>query len=156
MQYWLMKTEPSTFSFDDLMNAPRRTTSWDGVRNYQARNFMQEMKVGDQVIIYHSSAEPPGAAGIAEVAREAQPDLSAFDPKDHHYDPDSKREAPRWFCVDVRGVEPLERFVSLEELRGNPALSGMRLLQRGNRLSVLPVSAAEFRAIRAMAKRTPR
>ncbi|MBC7894540.1 MAG: EVE domain-containing protein [Cytophagaceae bacterium] len=156
MQYWLMKTEPATFSFDDLMKAPKRTTSWDGVRNYQARNFMQQMKVGDQVIIYHSSAEPPGAAGIAEVAGEAHPDLTAFDAKDDHYDPGSTRDAPRWFVVDVRGVEKLERLVALEELRGNPALADMRLLQRGNRLSVLPVTAAEFREVRAMAKRKPR
>jgi predicted RNA-binding protein with PUA-like domain len=156
MNYWLMKTEPSTFSFDDLMKAPKKTTTWDGVRNFQARNFMQQMKVGDQVIIYHSSAEPPGAAGIAEVAREAEPDQTAFDAKDDHYDPDSKREAPRWFCVAVKGVEKLERLVSLEELRGNAALKDMRLLQRGNRLSVLPVTAAEFKEVRAMAKRKPR
>ncbi|MGQ0648862.1 MAG: EVE domain-containing protein [Gemmatimonadaceae bacterium] len=157
MNYWLMKTEPETFSFADLMRAPKKTTAWEGVRNFQARNFMRDgMKVGDRVFIYHSSAEPPGVAGIAEVASEAYPDPTAFDPKDAHYDPGSKRESPTWMMVDVRGIEALPRLVSLEELRGNSALSSMRLLQRGNRLSIVPVRAAEWNAIIAMAKRQPR
>ena len=155
--YWLMKTEPETFSFADLMKAPKRTTGWEGVRNYQARNFMRDhMRPGDQVFIYHSSAEPPGVAGIAEVVGPARPDPSAFEAKDPHYAPGSKREAPTWMMVDVRGIEPLERFVSLDELRANPALSEMRLLQRGNRLSIVPVTAGEWREIRAMAKKRPR
>jgi predicted RNA-binding protein with PUA-like domain len=152
-----MKTEPETFSFDDLMKAPRRTTGWEGVRNYQARNFMRDgMRVGDLVFIYHSSADPPGVAGIAEVASTAYPDPTAFDPADPHYDPGSKRDAPTWMMVDVRGVEPLERFVPLDELRANPALAKMRLLQRGNRLSIVPVTPAEWAAIRAMARRPAR
>lgn len=156
-QYWLMKTEPDVFSFADLMRAPRQTTSWDGVRNYQARNFMRDgMKIGDAVLIYHSNAEPPGVAGIAEVASGAHPDQTAFDKNDPHYDPSSRRASPAWWLVDVRGVEALPRFVSLEELRANPRLAGMRLLQKGNRLSVLPVSELEFREICAMAARSPR
>lgn len=152
--YWLMKTEPETFSFDDLMKAPKRTTAWEGVRNFQARNFMRDqMRVGDRIFIYHSSAEPPGVAGIAEVASAAYPDPTSFDRNDPHYDPTSRREAPTWMLVDVRGVEPLPRFVPLEELRANPKLAGMRLLQRGNRLSIVPVSAAEWKEICAMAAR---
>ena len=156
-RHWLMKTEPASFSFGDLMKAPRRTTSWEGVRNYQARNFMRDdMRVGDVVLIYHSSAEPPGFAGVAAVVSAPHPDLTAFDPGDSHYDPSSKREAPTWIVVDVRGVEPLERLVALDELRANPRLAGMRLLQRGNRLSILPVTAAEYREVRAMARTKPR
>jgi predicted RNA-binding protein with PUA-like domain len=152
-----MKTEPESFSFDDLMKAPRRTTGWDGVRNYQARNFMRdEMRVGDRILIYHSSANPPGVAGIAEVASAAYPDRSAFDRSDPHYDPDSRPESPQWMMVDVRGVEPLPRFVSLEELRANPKLATMRLLQRGNRLSITPVTSAEFREVCAMAATRPK
>jgi predicted RNA-binding protein with PUA-like domain len=155
--HWLMKTEPESFSFTDLMKTPNRTTGWEGVRNYQARNFMRdEMRPGDRVFIYHSSAEPPGVAGVAEVVGTARPDPTAFDPKDPHYDAGSKREAPMWMMVDVRGIEALERLVSLEELRANPALTGMRLLQKGNRLSIVPVTAEEWREIRAMAKRKPR
>ena len=152
-----MKTEPDAFSFDDLMRAPKRTTAWEGVRNYQARNFMRdEMRIGDQVLIYHSNAEPPGVAGIAEVASAPHPDLTAFDPKSEYHDPSSKRDAPTWMLVDVRGVEALPRLVSLEELRGNPKLAQMRLLARGNRLSITPVTAAEFREVVAMARRAPR
>jgi predicted RNA-binding protein with PUA-like domain len=145
--YWLVKTEPETFSFDDLMSAPRRTTGWDGVRNYQARNFLRSMKKGDAVLVYHSNADPKAVVGTAEVAREAYPDPTQFDPKDDHYDPDSPRDDPRWSQVDLRGVEKLRHAVSLDEMKRAPELRGMRLLQRGNRLSVLPVTVSEFLAI---------
>jgi len=150
-KYWLMKTEPSVFSFDDLMRAPKRTTHWDGVRNFQARNFMRdEMKVGDGVFIYYSSTDEPGVAGIAEVAREAYPDPSAFDRKDTHYDPSSKPEAPTWFVVDVRGVEKLPTYVPLAKMRTVKALEGMRLLQKGNRLSITPVTPKEWEVVRSL------
>lgn len=150
-KYWLMKTEPSVFSFDDLMRAPKRTTHWDGVRNFQARNFMRdEMKAGDGVFIYYSSTDEPGVAGVAEVAREAYPDPSAFDKKDPHYDPASKPDAPTWFVVDVRGVEKLPAYVTLAQMRTVKALEGMRLLQKGNRLSITPVTEKEWETVRAL------
>ena len=152
MRYWLTKTEPTTFSFDDLLRAPRKTTGWDGVRNYQARNFLREMRKGDPVLVYHSNADPKAVVGIAEVAREAYPDPSQFDRKDDHYDPDSSPDDPRWFQVDVRAVEKLPSPVTLEQMKAAKELRGMPLLQRGNRLSVLPVSEAEFRAIVRMGK----
>jgi predicted RNA-binding protein with PUA-like domain len=147
-----MKTEPDVCSFDHIWRAPRRTTGWDGVRNYQARNFMRDlMQPGDEVLIYHSNAAPPGIAGIAVVASTAYPDPTQFDPKDPHFDAASTRDEPRWVQVDVKAVRKLPRYISLEELRGNPRLSTMRLLQRGNRLSITPVTAAEWKAIVAMA-----
>jgi predicted RNA-binding protein with PUA-like domain len=150
-KYWLMKTEPSVFSFDDLMQAPKRTTHWDGVRNYQARNFMRdEMKPGDGVFIYYSSTDEPGVAGVAEVAGEAYPDPSAFDKRDPHYDPASKPDAPTWYVVDVRGVEKLPAFVTLAQMRSIKALEGMRLLQKGNRLSITPVTRKEWEVVRAL------
>jgi len=152
VRHWLLKTEPTTFSFDDLLRAPRKTTGWDGVRNYQARNFLREMKKGDAVLVYHSNADPKAVVGIAEVAREAYPDATQFDPRDDHYDADSSKDDPRWFQVDVRAVEKLASPVTLEAMKAARALSGMALLQRGNRLSVLPVSEAEFRAIVKMGK----
>jgi predicted RNA-binding protein with PUA-like domain len=145
--YWLVKTEPETFSFDDLMRAPRRTTSWDGVRNYQARNFLRSMKKGDGVLVYHSNVDPKAVVGTAEVVREAYPDPTQFDRKDDHYDPDSSRDDPRWSQVDLRGVEELGRPVALDEMKRAPALRAMQLLKRGNRLSVLPVTEEEFRTI---------
>jgi len=148
MAHWLLKTEPETFSFDDLMRAPRKTTGWDGVRNYQARNFLRDgMKQGDQVLIYHSNAEPPAVVGIAEVVREGYPDPTQFDPDDDHYDPESKREEPRWYQVDVKAVRKLPRPVTLPEIRETKALSKLPLVQRGQRLSVQPVGAAEFALI---------
>lgn len=150
-KYWLLKTEPSVFSFDDLMKAPSRTTHWDGVRNYQARNFMRdEMKIGDGVFVYYSSTDEPGVAGIAEVVREGYPDPSAFDKKDPHYDPASKQEAPTWFVVDIRGVKKLPSYVTLAQMRGTKSLEGMRLLQRGNRLSVTPVTQKEWDVVCAL------
>lgn len=147
-RYWLLKTEPSTFSFDDLWNAPKRTTFWDGVRNFQARNTMRDlMKPGDRVFIYHSSTDPTGIAGIAEVVKGGYPDPTAFDPKDSHYDPKSKRESPSWFGVEVKAVKRLPEIITLERLRKTKGLEKMVLLQKGSRLSVQPVSADEWQVI---------
>ena len=143
-----MKTEPTTFSVDDLAALPDRSTGWDGVRNYQARNFMRdEMRTGDQILLYHSSCEVPGVVGVMEVVGEARPDPTALDPDDPYFDPDSDPDAPHWMMVDVRLARALARTISLEELRGVPELDGMQLLRRGNRLSVMPVTAAEFKCV---------
>ena len=150
-QYWLLKTEPNAFSFDDLWKAPKRTTFWDGVRNFQARNTLRDkMKVGDLVFIYHSSTDPTGIVGVAEVVREGYPDPTAFDPDDSHYDPKSKRESPTWYVVDVKAVERIDPMITLEELRTVKGLEKMVLLQRGSRLSVQPVSPAEWKVIRGL------
>jgi len=151
-RYWLMKSEPDVFSFDDLWKAKRRTTMWDGVRNYQARNFLRDaMQVGDGVLYYHSNAKPPGIAGFASVVRAGYPDPTQFDPADPHHDPGSDPEDPRWFAVDVRAEERSPSFVSLEDLRDHPQLAKMGVLQRGSRLSVQPVTAAEWKAVRKLA-----
>jgi len=148
MNYWLMKSEPSCFSLDDLQRAPNQTTSWDGVRNYQARNFMRDqMQVGDQVFFYHSNCQPPGIAGIAEVVRTAYPDHTAFDPESDHPDPKSTVDNPRWFMVDVRFRKKFDHVISLDELKKQPQLEGMQLLKKGNRLSVLPVKREEWQVI---------
>jgi predicted RNA-binding protein with PUA-like domain len=147
MAFWLMKSEPDEFSIDDLASAPDKTTAWFGVRNYQARNFMlKQMQVGDGVFFYHSSCPDPGIAGIAEVSSTAYPDTSQFDRKSPYFDPKAKRESPRWFNVDVRFLRKT-RLVSLPELRSHRELSRMRTLARGNRLSITPVSAAEWEFI---------
>jgi predicted RNA-binding protein with PUA-like domain len=147
MRYWLMKSEPSECSIDDVATAPQKTVPWVGVRNYQARNFMRdEMRPGDGVLFYHSSCPEPGIAGIAEVASAAHPDATQFDPESHYFDAKSKREAPRWQHVDVRLVKKT-RLLGLPEMRAVPALAGMRVLQKGNRLSITPVSAAEWQKI---------
>jgi predicted RNA-binding protein with PUA-like domain len=147
VNYWLMKSEPDECSIDDVLAARGRTTAWSGVRNYQARNFMRDrMRVGDGVLFYHSSCEVPGIAGLAEVASAAYPDESQFDKKSPYYDPASKRDAPRWFNVDVRALRKT-RLVPLAELRGEKGLAKMRLLRPGNRLSITPVSASEWRVI---------
>jgi predicted RNA-binding protein with PUA-like domain len=152
-RYWLMKSEPGVFSFDDLWRAPRRTTAWDGVRNFTARNFLRDqMKKGDRVLFYHSSAEPSGVAGIAEVVREGYPDPTAFDAKHDHFDPTSRPESPTWYMVDIKAVERLPRFVSLAELRGVKGLAKMELLRKGSRLSVQPVSAEEFGIVVKLAR----
>jgi predicted RNA-binding protein with PUA-like domain len=149
-RYWLVKSEPGTFSFDDLLRAPKRTTGWDGVRNHVARNFLRDgMKLGDRVFFYHSSAEPPAIVGICEVVREAYPDPTALDDKHEHFDPKSDPVNPTWFQVDLRAVERLPRPVSLPELKAQKALASMALLRIG-RLSVTPVSEAEWKAILAM------
>ena len=150
MNYWLIKSEPSTFSIDDLARSPKKTTCWDGVRNYQARNFMRDqMKKGDLAFFYHSSCPEPGIAGIVEIVREAYPDDTAFDPKDKHYDPKSERDNPRWYMVDVRLKRVLRNPIELAKLKqyAGDRLSDMRLLKRGNRLSVLPVSVSEWKFI---------
>ncbi|MGZ6143939.1 MAG: EVE domain-containing protein [Myxococcales bacterium] len=152
MRHWLLKTEPTSFSFDDLWSSPKRTTGWSGVRNYQARNLLRdELKKGDKVLVYHSSVEPPAVVGEAEVVREGYPDPTQFDPRDEHFDEGSPRAAPRWFQVDVRAVRRLPREVPLAELRAAPALRKMALLQRGQRLSVQPVAPGEYAAILALA-----
>jgi predicted RNA-binding protein with PUA-like domain len=147
MRHWLMKSEPSAFSWDDLWKAPNRTSSWDGVRNYQARNFMREMRIGDLVFFYHSSADPNAIIGVAEVVREAYPDPTQFDSADDHYDSKSKRESPTWVMVDVRAREPFARPVTLTELRAAKGLEKMELLRKGSRLSVTPVSPAEWAVV---------
>ena len=154
-QYWLLKSEPESFSFDDLWNKPEHTTHWDGVRNYQARNYMRdEMKKGDLAFFYHSGAEP-GIVGIVEVVREGYPDHTAVDPEDPHYDPRSKRgEESQWSMVDIHAIERFPRAIPLSELRTKPELEGMPLLQKGNRLSVQKVGAAEWNAVVALAKQT--
>jgi predicted RNA-binding protein with PUA-like domain len=151
VRYWLMKSEPDEFSIDDLVAAPKQTTSWFGVRNYQARNYMREMKVGERAFFYHSSCPEPGIAGIVEVSAPAHPDESQFDRKGEYHDPKSTRESPRWECVDVRLVEKT-RLVSLDELREHPALADMVTLRRGNRLSITPVTPAEWTTIVRLAK----
>jgi predicted RNA-binding protein with PUA-like domain len=144
-QYWLMKSEPSCFSIDDLQHAPNQTSPWDGVRNYQARNFMrQQMKIGDLIFFYHSNCTPPGIVGIAEVASEAYPDYTAFDPESEHPDPKSTPENPRWYMVDVRFVKKLPGIISLDQLKQHPELSDMQLLRKGNRLSVLPINKDDW------------
>jgi predicted RNA-binding protein with PUA-like domain len=147
MSYWLMKSEPDEFSIDDLVRAPKKTTPWFGVRNYQARNYMRDaMRPGDGVLFYHSSCEVPGIAGLAEVAGAPHPDETQFDPKSPYFDPKSTRENPRWVLVDVKLVRKT-RLLSLEELRAHGQLADMVILRRGNRLSVTPVTAAEWKYI---------
>lgn len=146
-RYWLMKSEPSSFSIDDLIRSPRQTTCWDGVRNYQARNFMRSMAVGDHVLFYHSSADPPAVVGIAEVVKTAYPDPTQFDKKDTHYDPESKPSEPRWDMVDIKYVRKFGRTLTLNELRKEGQLKGMVLLQKGSRLSVQPITPLEWKHI---------
>jgi predicted RNA-binding protein with PUA-like domain len=153
-RYWLMKSEPEAFSIQDLARAPRQTTSWDGVRNYQARNLLRdEIKVGDGVLFYHSSVEPPGVAGTAEIVRAGYPDATQFDPKSNHYDPDAKPAEPRWYVVDVKHAQTFAQPVALPELRQTPALGDMVLLRKGSRLSVQPVAPDEWKLIVAMGTR---
>ncbi len=146
-QYWLMKSEPSECSIDDVVRAPKQTVAWVGVRNYQARNFMRDaMRMGDGVLFYHSSCPEPGIAGIAEVASTAYPDATQFDRKSPYYDAKSTRETPRWLNVDVRLVRKTP-LLALQTMRNVPALASMRVLQRGNRLSITPVTPKEWRSV---------
>jgi predicted RNA-binding protein with PUA-like domain len=146
MNYWLMKSEPDTFSIDDLKQKKRE--AWDGVRNYQARNFMRDgMRVGDGVYFYHSNCAEPGIAGLAEVASDAYPDPSQFDPKSKYFDSGSSRDNPRWMLVDVKFVRKLKRVITLDELKNHPKLAEMALLRKGNRLSVMPVDAKDWKYI---------
>lgn len=150
-QYWLMKSEPLVFSIEDLARAPKRMTCWDGVRNYQARNFMRAMKPGDQVLFYHSNANPPAIVGIAEVAGAAYPDPTQFERSHKHFDPASDPAAPRWDMVDIRYVRTFATPISLDSLRTEKALVGMALLQKGSRLSVQPVTNGEWEYILKLA-----
>ena len=153
MSYWLMKSEPSECSIDDLARAPKQTVPWVGVRNYQARNFMRDqMRPGDGVLFYHSSCAEPGIAGLAEVASVAYPDDTQFDPTSHYFDVKSKLDAPRWAHVDVKLVRKTP-LLSLAAMREAPSLATMRVLERGNRLSITPVTADEWRAVLALLKK---
>lgn len=146
MKHWLMKSEPDTFSIDDLKRNKREP--WDGVRNYQARNFMRDgMRPGDHVFFYHSNCAEPGIVGIARVASDAYPDPSQFDPASDYFDAKSTRGAPRWMLVDVAFVKKFKRTVTLQAMKSDPALTAMPLVRKGNRLSVMPVGAAEWKHI---------
>jgi predicted RNA-binding protein with PUA-like domain len=147
MNHWLMKSEPDTFSIDHLAASPKQTTAWDGVRNYQARNMLRDsMKIGDTAFFYHSGCDIPGIAGIVRVVKEGHADKTAFDPRHHHFDAASNPRDPRWFVVDVKLVRKFKRLIALEELRkhAGDALADLAVLRRGNRLSVTPVSKAEW------------
>ena len=147
-KFWLVKTEPESFSIQDLAKQPRQTTCWSGVRNYQARNFLRdEMKLGDRVLIYHSSTAEPAVVGAATVVRESYPDDTAWNKKDHHFDAASTPENPRWFMVDIRLEQIFQQPLPLAKLRGVAALKNMELLRKGSRLSVQPVRKSEFDAI---------
>ena len=152
-QYWLLKSEPDSFSIDDLETVV--VTAWDGVRNFQARNYLRAQRKGDRVLFYHSSCAEPGVVGIAEIAGEAYPDDSAFDPADKHFDPKSDPAEPTWYVTDVKFVRRLPRVVTLHELQGRPELDGLMLIRKGNRLSVLPVSKEHFDFIVKQANRRP-
>jgi predicted RNA-binding protein with PUA-like domain len=152
MRYWLMKSEPDAYSIDDL--AKDKTTNWNGVRNYQARNFMRDqMALGDPVFYYHSNCDEPGIVGIGEVSKLAYPDPSQFDRKSKYYDPESSRDEPRWLNVDIRFVKKIGP-IELAELRRHKELAGMRILQRGNRLSITPVDPAEWKFILRLSERS--
>ncbi|HEX5435708.1 MAG TPA: EVE domain-containing protein [Gemmatimonadaceae bacterium] len=147
-RHWLFKSEPDSFSWDDLLKSPRRTTCWDGVRNYQARNLLRDdIKKGDLVFFYHSSVDPTAIVGVAEVVHEGYPDPTAFDRKAHHFDPKSDPTKPTWYMVDIKAKQAFRHPVTLAELRALPGLERMMLLQRGSRLSVQPVSLDEWHII---------
>lgn len=148
MSYWLMKTEPTEFSIDDLEKRPNQIEHWDGVRNYQARNMLRdEMKVGDVAFFYHSNCDEPGIVGTVKIVKEGYPDHTAFDPENKHFDPKSDHENPRWFMVDVKLEKKFPRTMTLSEMRLNPELEGLILLRKGNRLSVMPVEEKHFKLI---------
>lgn len=147
MAYWLMKSEPDVFGLDDLVRRPNRTEHWDGVRNYQARNYLRAMRRGDLVFFYHSNCAEPGVVGIVEVTRAAYPDFTAWDPKSEYYDPKSTPDRPRWYMVDVRFRHRLLRPVTLAAIKAHPALADMPLVQRGSRLSVMPLTARQWNTI---------
>lgn len=152
LQYWLVKSEPDVFSYDDLAASPKKTTHWDGVRNFAARNHLRSMRKGDLVFFYHSNASPPAIVGVAEVVREAYPDATAFDADDAHYDPKSKPEDPTWFMVDLKAVKPLPRAVGLDELKKTKGLEQMALIRLG-RLSVQPVTPEEWKIVTELSAR---
>jgi len=151
VRHWLVKSEPSTFSFQDLLDAPKKRTRWEGIRNYTARNFMRDgMAPGDGVLFYHSSAEPSGVAGTARVSGAAVADPTQFDKRSAGYDAKSKRESPTWLAVELEAVRALPRFVALERLKSDPALAEMLVVQRGQRLSIQPVTEREWRTVLAL------
>lgn len=152
MHYWLLKSEPETFSIDDLSKRPKQTEHWDGVRNYQVRNMLRdEIKKGDLGFFYHSNCTPPGIIGIVEVVKEGYPDHFAWDPRSKYFDPKSSPENPRWYMVDVKLVRKFPRLISLEEIKLHPRLKNMLINRKGNRLSITPVTAEEWKVIEGMA-----
>ncbi|MEC8232126.1 MAG: EVE domain-containing protein [Pseudomonadota bacterium] len=153
MAYWLFKTEPDAFSIDDLANRENQTEPWDGVRNYQARNFLRDdVALGDRVFIYHSSCKHVGIAGVAEVVKAGYPDATQFDPESNYYDPKSPPESPRWFRVDVKFVEKFHKVLPLAEIKAMPAIVELPLVKKGGRLSIMPVSENEWQQLYAAAK----
>jgi predicted RNA-binding protein with PUA-like domain len=155
MNYWLFKSEPDTFSIDHLFKKPKKTEHWDGVRNYQVRNMLRDdIKVGDKAFFYHSSTVPPGIVGIVEIVKAGYPDFKAFDPESKYYDPKSTRENPRWFMVDVRFERKFKRMITLEEIKNQPRLESMIVTRRGSRLSISPVTAAEWKTILTLEKKS--
>ena len=153
-KYWLMKTEPTSYSIQDLAAEKKQTTFWDGVRNYQARNYMRdEMKLGDKVLFYHSNADPPVIAGVATIVRESYPDHTSWDRENKHYDPKSTAQNPRWFMVDIKLEQIFDEPLPLDDLRSVAALKEMELLRKGSRLSVQPVRKAEFDTVLKLANR---
>jgi len=143
MKFWLMKSEPDVFSIEDLKE--KKTTMWDGVRNYQARNFMmKDMEKGDQVLFYHSNSKPPGVAGVATISKKALPDVTAFDEKSEYFDPKSTTLKPRWFCVEVKYKKKFKNYVPLNDIKDKSSLSEMKVVQKGMRLSIQPVTKKEF------------
>ncbi|MBV9575084.1 MAG: EVE domain-containing protein [Gammaproteobacteria bacterium] len=154
MRYWLFKSEPNTFSIDDLAHSPKQTEHWDGVRNYQVRNMLRdEMKKGDKAFFYHSSCAEPGVVGVIEIVKEAYPDFTAWDISSDHYDVKSPAETPRWLMVDVKLIKKFTRFISLTEMRKIPKLKQMQILRRGNRLSITPVTIEEWNTILQLAEK---
>lgn len=152
-KYWLMKSEGDCYPIDSLEKAENQTTYWDGVRNYQARNYLRdEIKVGDGVLFYHSNSEPSGVFGVCEVVKEGYPDFTAFDSENMHYDPKSIMEKPTWYMVDIKFIKKLKNPVTLQDIKANPKLNEMKLVQKGNRLSVMPVTKEEFNEIIKMGK----
>lgn len=154
MHYWLFKSEPSCFSIDDLKRRPKQTEHWDGVRNYQVRNLLRDkIKQGDLGFFYHSSCTPPGIAGIIEVVKEGYPDNTAWDSQSDHFDPASSPENPRWYMVDVKLIKKFPRLITLNEIKSHSTLQHMLINRRGNRLSITPVTASEWRVIIELAKK---
>ena len=148
MAFWLFKTEPHKFSLDDLENSPSQTTTWDGIRNYQARNYLRDaVKLDDRILFYHSSCEVPGVVGVAEVVKEAYPDHTSWDPTSDYYDPKSSPENPRWLMVDVQFRERFPKIVTLQDLKAKPSLSDMLVVKKGQRLSIQPVDEKHFEAV---------